>query len=64
MTRKWTDKDCAPLVDKVTARINHWAAKFLSYAGRYQLIKTVIFSIQNYWSRHFLLPKSVLKKSK
>ena len=51
-----------PLVDKITARVQHWAAKFLSYAGRYQLIQSVIFSIENYWCRHFLLPKSVLKK--
>ena len=51
-----------PLVDKITAKINHWAARFLSYAGRFQLIQTVVYSIQNYWCRHFLLPSIVLKK--
>ena len=39
VTRRLTDSDCAPLVEKITARINHWAAKFLSYTGRYQLIQ-------------------------
>ena len=62
VTRRLSERDCIPLVDKITARINHWAVKTLSYVGRFRLIQSVIFSIQNYWSRHFLLPKSVLKK--
>ena len=62
ITRRLSAKDCMALVDSITARVQHWATKFLSYAGRYQLIQSVIFSIENYWCRHFLLPKSVLKK--
>ena len=62
VTRRLTDKDCRPLVERITSRINHWSAKLLSFAGRLQLVQTVLYTIQNYWCRQFLLPKSVLKK--
>ena len=62
VTRSLIDKDYNPLIDRITARINHWAAKLLSYAGRYQLIQTVIYNIQDYWCRHFFLPHSVMKR--
>ena len=62
VTRRPSTRDCMPLVDKIIARVQHGAAKFLFYAGRYQLIQLVIFSIKNYWCRNFLLPKSVLIK--
>ena len=62
VTRRLTEKDCNLLIDRITARINHWAIKLLSYAGRYQLIQTMIYSIQHYWCRHFLLPHSVLNR--
>ena len=35
--------------------------KYLSYAGRLQLIKSVPFSLQSYWCRTFILPKKVIK---
>lgn len=47
--------DCIPLLDKVTARISSWTALLLSFAGRVQLIRSVIFAIQAYWTKHFLL---------
>ena len=59
VTRRLTDKDCRPLVERITSRINHWSAKLLSFAGRLQLVQTVLYTIQNYWCRQFLLPKSV-----
>ena len=62
VTRRLTDSDCAPLVEKITARINHWAAKFLSYTGRYQLIQSVLFSLNNYWCKNFILPTGVIRK--
>ncbi|XP_058784180.1 uncharacterized protein LOC131658948 [Vicia villosa] len=51
-----------PLVDKITSRIRHWSAKMLSYAGRVQLVRSVIGSIAQYWMLNFPLPKSVLKQ--
>ena len=62
VTRRLTDRDCLPLVEKIVGKINHWSSRFLSYAGRLQLLQTVVYSIQNFWCRQFLLPKSVLKK--
>ena len=62
VTRRFIDKDCSPLVDRIIAMINHWSVKFLSYTGRFQLIQTVLYSVYNYWCRHFLLSQSVLKR--
>ena len=62
MTKRLTATDCAPLVEKISARIRGWATKFLTYAGHLQLIQSVLFSVSNYWCRNFLLPKGVLKK--
>ena len=61
-TRKPSLKDFQPLLDKITTRINSWTAKHLSYAGRLQLIQSVLTSIYSFWSQHFLLPMKVMKK--
>ena len=50
------------LINKITARIQCWIAKYLTYAGRLQLIKSMLYSIQSYWCRHFILPKGVIKR--
>ena len=57
VTRRLSLKDCSNLVDKIKARINNWSTKLLSYAGRIQLIQSVLYSIQHFWCRHFILPK-------
>ena len=62
VTRRLSLKDCSNLVDKIKTRINNWSAKLLSYAGRIQLIQSVLYSIQHLWCRHFILPKGVLKR--
>ena len=49
------------LIEKITSRINSWTSKYLSYAGRLQLVQSMFFNIQNYWCKHFILPKGVLK---
>lgn len=36
-------------------------ARSLSYAGRLQLIKAVLYGIQSYWSQVFLMPNKVIK---
>ncbi|GAB2272237.1 hypothetical protein Dimus_038972 [Dionaea muscipula] len=51
-----------PLLDKMLARINCWSSKFLSYSGRLQLVKSVLMSVQLYWSQIFLIPKAVIMK--
>lgn len=53
---------CAPLLDSIAAKIHHWSTHFLSYAGRLQLINSVIFGILNFWCTPFLLPATILKE--
>ncbi|KAH0720194.1 hypothetical protein KY284_005224 [Solanum tuberosum] len=36
--------------------------KFLSYAGRLQLVQSILTSIQAFWAQIFLLPKKVLQQ--
>ncbi|KAH0776403.1 hypothetical protein KY290_007814 [Solanum tuberosum] len=42
-------------------RITSWTTKFLSYAGRAQLIKSVLYAIQMFWSQIFSLPKKIIR---
>ena len=42
-------------------RINTWTAKKLSYAGRAQLVKTVLFGVQAYWAQLFIIPAKIIK---
>ncbi|GJR83128.1 RNA-directed DNA polymerase, eukaryota, reverse transcriptase zinc-binding domain protein [Tanacetum coccineum] len=50
---------CAPLINKVRMRMSNWKNKTFSFAGRLQLIKSVVSSLQVYWSSVFILPKFV-----
>ncbi|XP_056691739.1 uncharacterized protein [Spinacia oleracea] len=59
-TRKLSYTDCKPLIEKTVARIKSWATKFLSYAGRLQLVRSVLFGIQLYWCQIFVMPKKDL----
>ncbi|GKD86326.1 hypothetical protein Tco_1357480 [Tanacetum coccineum] len=54
-------KDCKSLILKVKTRIHDWKNTSLSYAGRTQLIASVLASIQVYWALVFKLPKNVTK---
>lgn len=47
-TQKLSMLQCQPLINRILQKMNTWAAKLLSYAGRVQLIQTVIFGIQKY----------------
>lgn len=50
------------LVDRITARAKNWTSRALSYAGRVQLVKSILFAIQVFWSSLFILPKGVIKQ--
>ena len=54
--------DCILLLERLMARIKLWTSSSLTYAGRLQLIKSVLFSIQVYWSSLFILPCSIIAK--
>ena len=60
LAKKLSVQDCKVLVEKVEARINCWRSKMLSYAGRIQLIASVLTSMQLYWAPVFILPSTVV----
>ncbi|CAH1434531.1 unnamed protein product [Lactuca virosa] len=55
-------RDCKRLVDKVRCRISDWRNKFLSYAGRLQLISSVLCSFPVYWASCLLIPAETIKE--
>ncbi|KAL2248034.1 UNVERIFIED_CONTAM: hypothetical protein Sindi_2655700, partial [Sesamum indicum] len=57
-----TISDCQPLISKIDARINGWEGISLSYAGRVQIIKSVLSALSLYWASAFILPKKVINE--
>lgn len=53
-------KDCEVLVERVRNRISDWKNKSLSFAGRLQLIISVLSSMHVYWSAVFIIFMSIL----
>lgn len=53
---------CQELLAKISARVKAWGAYKLSYAGRLELVKSVLFSMHSYWSGMLILPKKVIKQ--
>lgn len=47
-SKKLSIQQCMPLINKMVARIECWTTKLLSYSGRLQLIKSVLFEMQTY----------------
>ncbi|XP_010421785.1 PREDICTED: uncharacterized protein LOC104707187 [Camelina sativa] len=57
-----TSGDYLPLIEKIRMRIASWTARMLSFAGRLQLISSVLFSLTNFWISAFRLPKACIKE--
>ncbi|KAK4381205.1 hypothetical protein Sango_2990600 [Sesamum angolense] len=53
--------DCQALLLKIDSRIKGWDIILLSFAGRLQLIKSVLMSPNVYWAMAFILPKGVIR---
>jgi hypothetical protein len=53
--------DCDSLVNKITAQVDSWLVKKLSFAGRLQLISSILLSMQVFWDKVFILPKKVIR---
>ncbi|GJS43380.1 putative reverse transcriptase domain, reverse transcriptase zinc-binding domain protein [Tanacetum coccineum] len=53
-------RDCAELMERLKSRINDWKNRFLSFAGRTQLIQSVLSSMHIYWASVFILPTSLM----
>ncbi|KAL1211077.1 putative ribonuclease H protein [Cardamine amara subsp. amara] len=62
LTKRMSLTDCLPLIEKIRSRISSWKHRFLSYAGRLQLLSSVISSITNFWLSAFRLPSACIKE--
>ncbi|XP_074298723.1 uncharacterized protein LOC141629648 [Silene latifolia] len=49
------------LINKIQTQLHHWTTNFFSYAGRAQLLHSVIFCLTYFWCATVLLPKNVVK---
>ena len=54
--------DCQPHLDQILARIQSRTSRSLSYAGRLQLIASVLYRIQMYWCSLFIILKFTISK--
>nr|GEY05360.1 reverse transcriptase domain, reverse transcriptase zinc-binding domain protein [Tanacetum cinerariifolium] len=52
--------DCSELMEKIKRRVNDWKNKSLSFAGRSQLIRSVLSSMHLYWASVFILPSALM----
>ncbi|KAL0381932.1 UNVERIFIED_CONTAM: putative mitochondrial protein [Sesamum latifolium] len=62
LASRLTIADCQPILRKIDDRIKGWEGIMLSFAGRVQLIKSVLTALQIYWAMAFILPKHVIKE--
>ena len=62
ISTKLNEAHCKPLVDRITARVASWTTRFLSFAGRLQLIQSTLCSIHSFWNSLFILPKKVIRQ--
>jgi hypothetical protein len=60
VTTRLIFRDCRELVEKLANRINDWRNKSLSFAGRLQLIQSVLSSMHIYWASVFVLPARIV----
>jgi exonuclease III len=52
----------SPLLHKLESAIHGWLGKHLSYAGRVELLKSVLFGMVHFWLNIFPVPDSVIKQ--
>lgn len=62
MTKRMSSQDYSPLVERIRKRITSWTARQLSFAGRLQLINTVIHSLTNFWMSVYRMPKKCIRE--
>ncbi|KAL0284375.1 UNVERIFIED_CONTAM: hypothetical protein Sradi_7199300 [Sesamum radiatum] len=62
LASRLTIADCQPILRKIDDRIKGWEGIMLSFAGRVQLIKSVLSALQVYWAMAFILPKHIIKE--
>nr|XP_043619780.1 uncharacterized protein LOC122591584 [Erigeron canadensis] len=62
VSTRLTYQDCIVLVERVRNRVLDWKNKFLSFAGRLQIVQSVLSSMHVYWASVFILPAKVIQK--
>jgi len=60
ITKRLSSSDCECPVNKIIERLDSWLVKNLSFAGRLQLLSSVLLSMQVFWAKIFILPKRVI----
>ncbi|KAK4385402.1 putative ribonuclease H protein [Sesamum angolense] len=60
ISSRLTIADCKPLINKLDTRIAGWSHLNLTFAGRAQLIKSVLSTLHSYWASVFILPKGII----
>ncbi|XP_010495645.1 PREDICTED: uncharacterized protein LOC104772766 [Camelina sativa] len=61
-SKKMTRQDFQPLLDRIRAKFNSWTVRKLSFAGRIQLIQSVVYSTITFWASIFVLPNGLLEE--
>ncbi|KAK1421729.1 hypothetical protein QVD17_24300 [Tagetes erecta] len=56
ISSRLNNQQCKVLTDRLESRISSWNNKYLSFAGRLQLIRSVLSSMHVFWAAAFLLP--------
>lgn len=59
LSSKLRRNDCISLLNKVKKKLLDWKNKSLSFAGRMQLISSVLCSLHVYWASMFIIPKNI-----
>lgn len=62
VTKRFTSSDYSPLLEQLRNKISSWTSRFLSFAGRLNLISSVLWSISNFWLSAFRLPRNCIKE--
>ncbi|XP_048626442.1 uncharacterized protein LOC125594173 [Brassica napus] len=60
MHRKLRIVDYRPLLDRLRSYFTSWTSRALSYAGRLQMLKSVIYGLLNFGFTAFILPKGCI----
>lgn len=61
-SEKFVVKDYIILIDKIVGRVTHWNSRLLGYARQIQLLKSITFTVMNYWVQALPFPKVVIQK--
>ena len=62
VTKRFTSADSLPLIEHLKKRIATWTTRFLSFAGRLNLISSVLQSLCNFWLAAFRLPCECIRE--